>query len=61
MDLLVTNVTRPMTVETWSGMLYTLITIEASMHYIEGVLLKTKAEVAKSLKGIIARLEQQSG
>ena len=47
-----------MTSETWLGMAYAFIVMESSMQYIEGALLKSKADISGSLKDIIVWLEQ---
>ena len=61
MDLLVVDLTGPMSVETWSGMSYALVAIEASCRFGVGEPLKTKDETAETLKTTVTQLERQSG
>ena len=61
MGLLAVDLTGPMAVVSWSGMLYALIVVEASSRYIVCRLLEMKREVATALKEVIALLERQSG
>ena len=61
MDLVVADLSSPMAVPTWSGMLYALVVIEAHSRYIVCRLLKSKSEVVDELREIIAILEHQSG
>src|ERR1700731_4260464 len=61
MGLLAMDLTGPMAIASWSGMLYALIIVEASSRYIMCHLLETKREVATALKEVIALLEWQSG
>jgi hypothetical protein len=61
MELLVVDLTGPMSVETWTGMAYALVAVEASRRFGVGELLKSKDEAGEALKRIIAMLERQSG
>jgi hypothetical protein len=61
MELVVVDLTGPMSVETWSGMSYAFIAIEMNSWMNFGELLASKDEVAKTLKTIIVKLERQSG
>ena len=62
MELVIVDLTGPMSVETWSGMLYALILIEAHSRYGVGRLLKSKDSetVSDTLKVTITMLERQS-
>jgi hypothetical protein len=61
MDLLVVDLTGPMSVKTWTGMSFALVAVEASRQFGVGELLESKDEAAEALKRIIAMLERQSG
>ena len=61
MELIVIDLTGPMSVETWTGMLYALVAVKASCRFGVGELLKSKDEAAEALKWIITMLERQSG
>jgi hypothetical protein len=61
MELLVMDLTGPMTVPTWDGHLYALVVVEASCRYPVGQLLKEKEEVGTTVQDIVAMLECQSG
>ena len=61
MELVVVDLTGPMSVPTWTGMYYALIVVEASCRFGVGELLQSKDEVADALKWIIVMLERQSG
>ena len=54
MELVVVDLTGPMSVETWSGMLYALLVVEMSTRFGVVRLLKSKDEVPEVLKEIIA-------
>ena len=60
MELVVMDITGPMSVETWTGRAYAMVVIEASCRFGVGRLLK-KEEVASTLKDVVAMLERQSG
>ena len=47
--------------ETWTGMAYAFVAVEASHRFGVGELLKSKDEAGDALKRIIAMLECQSG
>ena len=61
MELVVMDITGPMSVETWTGCAYAMVVIEASCQFGVGRLLKKKEEVASTLKDVVAMLERQSG
>jgi hypothetical protein len=61
MDLIVVNLTGPMSIETWSGMSYALVIVKVSCRYPVRQLLKTKTEADANLQEIIAMLKRQSG
>src|ERR1700727_1079206 len=61
MELVVVDLTGPMSVETWTGMSFALVALESSRRFGVGELLKSKDKVAETLKWIIAMLERQSG
>jgi hypothetical protein len=58
MDLVVVDLTGPMSAKTWSGMSYALVIIEVCYHFPVGRLLRTKDEAAENLKEVIATLER---
>ena len=60
MELVVMDITGPMSVETWTGRAYAMVVIEASFWFGVGRLLE-KEEVASTLKDVVAMLERQSG
>ena len=60
MELLVVDLTGPMSVPTWTGRTYTLIVVEASHHKGVGRLLNGKDEAAPKLCSIIVLLERQA-
>jgi hypothetical protein len=61
MELVVVDLTGPMPIETWSGMLYVFIAVEMNSRMSFRELLASKDKVAKTLKTIIVKLEHQSG
>src|SRR6202021_973023 len=61
MELVVVDLTGPMSVPTWSGMLYGLVVVEPSCRYAIGELLTTKDEADDNLARIITRMERESG
>ncbi|KAJ3476999.1 hypothetical protein NLI96_g10770 [Meripilus lineatus] len=61
MELLVTDLTGPISPPTWSGMEYAMVVVEASCRKGVGSLLVSKDQVAGELKRIVALLERQSG
>jgi len=61
MELLVMDLTGPMTVPTWDGYQYVLVVIEVSCHYAVSRLLREKDEADVAVQDIVAMLERQSG
>ena len=61
MELVVMDITGPMSVETWTGHAYAMVVIEASCRFRVGQLLAKKEEVASTLKDVVTMLERQSG
>ena len=61
MDLVVIDLTGPMSVPTWLGMSYALMVVEASCHFPIGRLLKAKSEAAAAVKEIVTMFKRQSG
>ena len=61
MELLIVDLTGPMSVSTWDGYLYTLVIVEVSCHYAVDYLLKKKEEASIAIQDIIAMMEHQSG
>jgi len=61
MELLVMDLTGPMSVLTWDGYLYALVVVEVSCRYPVSRLLKKKEDTRTVVCNIIAMLEQQSG
>jgi hypothetical protein len=61
MGLLVVDLTGPMSVETWSGMLYASVVVEASCRFGSGDLLALKDDAYGMLTRTVTRLERQSG
>ena len=61
MELLVMDLTSPMSVPTWDGYLYALVMVEVSYQYPVSRLLKKKEDTGTVVCNIIAMLEQQSG
>ena len=57
MELIIADLTRPMKIETWTGMRYALIIVEVSTRFGIIWLLKTKDEAPNMLREIIALLE----
>jgi hypothetical protein len=60
MELIVVDLTGPMSVEMWSGMSYMFIAVEMNSQMSSGELLASKDKVAETLKTIIVKLEHQS-
>jgi len=60
-ELLVMDLTGPMSVPTWDGFLYALIVVEVSCRYAVGRLLRDKDETGPTICNIVAMLERQSG
>jgi hypothetical protein len=61
MGLLVVDLTGPMSVETWSGMSYASVVVEASCRFGSGELLASKDDAYGMLTRTVTRLERQSG
>jgi len=61
MELLVIDLTGPMSVPTWDGFLYALVVVEVSCRYAVGRLLRDKDETGPTVRNIVAMLERQSG
>ena len=61
MELVVMDITGPMSVETWTGHTYAMVIIEASCQFRVGRLLVKKEEVASTLKKVVVMLERQLG
>ena len=61
MDLLVMDLTGPMSVPTWNGYLYVLVVVEVSCYYAVSCLLKEKEETNITIQNIMAMMEHQSG
>jgi len=60
MELVVMDLTGPMSVPTWDGFLYALVIIEASCQYPVGRLLRSKKETGVVVRDVLAMLERQS-
>jgi hypothetical protein len=61
MELVVMDLTGPMSVEMWSRMSYAFIAVEMNSRMSFRELLASKDKVAETLKTIIVKLERQSG
>jgi len=61
MELVVIDLTGPISVPTWDGYVYVLVIVEVSCQYPIGCLLKLKEEVEGAVRNVIAILEHQSG
>ncbi len=61
MDLIVVDLTGPMSVPTWGGARYALVVVEASTRLPVGRVILSKDGVYTELRNIIAVLERQSG
>jgi len=61
MELVVMDITGPMSVPTWNGFLYALVIVEVSCRYPVGRLLCTKEDVGVTVHDVLAMLERQSG
>jgi len=60
-ELLIVDLTGPMSVSTWDGYLYTLVIVKVSFHYVVDYLLKKKEKASIAIQDIIAMIEHQSG
>jgi len=58
MELVVINLTGPMSVPTWNGFLYALVVVEVSCRYPVGRLLHTKEDTGVTVCDILAMLER---
>jgi len=61
MELLIMDLTRPMSVHTWDGYLYALVIVEVSYCHAVSHLLKEKEEASIAIQDIMAMMEHQSG
>jgi len=61
MELVVMDLTGPMSVPTWDGFLYAFVVVEVSCRYPVGRLLHTKEDTSVAVRDILAMLERQSG
>jgi hypothetical protein len=61
MELVVVDLSGPMSVTTWTGKAYTFVAVEMNSRMGIGELLERKTEAAKTLKTVVVRLERQSG
>jgi len=59
-ELVVMDLTGPISVPTWDGYVYALVVIEVSCRYSVGRLLKSKEEAGGAVRDVIAMLERQS-
>ena len=59
-ELLIMDLTGPMSVPTWDGYLYVLVVVEVSCCYAVGYLLKEKEETSIAIQDIMAIMEYQS-
>jgi len=57
MELLIVDLTGPISVSTWDGYLYTLVIVEVSCYYAVDYLLKKKEEASIAIQDIIAMME----
>jgi transposase InsO family protein len=61
MELVVVDLAGPMSIETWSGMSYVFMAVEASTRMGVAELMVSKNETPEILKATVAKLECQSG
>jgi hypothetical protein len=61
MELLVVDLSGPMSVTTWTGKAYAFVAVEMNSRMGIGELLERKTEAAETLKTVVVRLERQSG
>jgi len=61
MELIIMDITGPMSVPTWDGFLYALVIVEVSCRYPVERLLRTKEDVGVTVCDVLAMLERQSG
>jgi len=57
MELLIMDLTGPMSVLTWDGYLYALVVVEVSCYYVVSYLLKKKKEAGIVIQDIMAMME----
>jgi len=60
MELVVMDLTGPISVLTWDGYVYALVIVEVSCRYLVGCLLKSKEEARGAVRDVITMLECQS-
>jgi transposase InsO family protein len=60
-ELLVVDLAGPMCIETWSGISYVFMAVEASTRMRVAELMVLKDETPEILKATVAKLERQSG
>jgi len=60
MELVVMDLTGPISVLTWDGYVYALVIVEVSCQYPVGCLLKSKEEARGAVRDVITMLECQS-
>jgi len=58
MELVVVDLTGPISVPTWDSYVYALVVIEVSCRYPIGRLLKSKEEAGDAVRNVIAMLER---
>jgi hypothetical protein len=61
MELVVVDLSGPMSVTTWTGKAYTFVAVEMNSGMGIGELLERKTKAAETLKTVAVRLERQSG
>ena len=61
MDLIVLDLTGPMSVPTWGGASYALVIVEVSCRKPVGRLLNSKKEAYAAIREVVVMLERQSG
>jgi len=61
MDLVVVDLTGPISMLTWSGMSYALMVVEMSCCFPIGRLLMAKSKAAAAVKEIVTMFKRQSG
>jgi len=60
-ELVVIDLTGPISVPTWDGYVYALVIVEVSCRYPVGHLLKSKEKARGAVRDMITMLERQSG
>jgi len=61
MELVVVDLTGPISVPTWDGYAYALVIVEVSYQYPVRCLLKSKKKARDTVRDVIAILKHQSG